>query len=96
MLEELKEHRVSKKIIVASYTAPFRFSDETCSHNHNHYEHLFKSARYSPNYWLIGNTEKNMSMYDFDDKNKIVRFGSNSAKYLQNFGRAFFEKIETT
>lgn len=94
MLEELNEHKIPKKIVVASYTAPLVFSKEPKNHQHMNYTHLWMSDRYSPNYWLIGNTEKNMSYHRFNNKNRVVHFGSNSAKYHQNFSGEFYEKIE--
>jgi len=93
LLDELKEHQVFKRIIVATYTAPLAFSNEILNHKYNNYSHLYKLNRYSPDYWLVGNTEKNMTCYMYDNKNKIVRFASNSVKYGQNFGREFGEKL---
>jgi hypothetical protein len=95
MLEELKEHNINKKIVVASYTAPLQFSDEPYNYTFNNYPHLWMHSKYSPKYWFIGNTEKNMSICLFNCNNDVVHFSSNSAKYPENFSPNFWEKIET-
>lgn len=93
ILEECREHNHFNKIIVATYTAPLPFSNEY-GYVFNNYPILYLSKKYSPDYWFIGNTEKNTLIYMFDEINKPIGFGSNSGKYTRNFGINQYDTIQ--